>query len=150
MRGALNAGGTAVGVLADSLNRAVINRENREVLYEGNLTLISPYDPNAGFNVGNAMQRNKLIYALAEAALVVSTDLDKGGTWSGAKEQLDRFRFGPVFVRQVETASPGLDALHAKGAALWPNPRDEDEFIQVFLRESQDRATPQDSSLTLF
>jgi predicted Rossmann fold nucleotide-binding protein DprA/Smf involved in DNA uptake len=150
MRGALNAGGTAVGVLADSLNRAVINRENREVLYKGNLTLISPYDPNAGFNVGNAMQRNKLIYALAEAALVVSTDLDKGGTWSGAKEQLDRFRFGPVFVRQVETASPGLDALHAKGAALWPNPRDEDEFTQIFLHETHERVTPQDSSRTLF
>jgi predicted Rossmann fold nucleotide-binding protein DprA/Smf involved in DNA uptake len=32
---------------------------------------------SAGFNVGNAMQRNKLIYALADASLMVSSDLNK-------------------------------------------------------------------------
>ena len=34
------------------------------------------------------MQRNKLIYALADAALVVNAEKDKGGTWNGAIEQL--------------------------------------------------------------
>jgi hypothetical protein len=36
------------------------------------------------------MQRNKLIYALADAALVVNSDFEKGGTWAGAIEQLER------------------------------------------------------------
>ena len=48
---------------------------------DGQLVLASPYDPSAGFNVGNAMQRNKFIYALADAALVVNSDLNRGGTW---------------------------------------------------------------------
>ena len=50
-----------VGVLADSLERAAMNRAHRNFLMDGQLVLVSPYDPVAGFNVGHAMQRNKLI-----------------------------------------------------------------------------------------
>lgn len=132
MRGALDAGGKVCGVLADSLERTVLNREHRDMLQDGRLTLISPYDPNAGFNVGNAMQRNKLIYALADAALVVSSDLNKGGTWAGAVEQLDKLHLVPVYARADGGQSPGLDALLKKGALPWPNPRDVVEFAAVF------------------
>jgi hypothetical protein len=59
------------------------------------------------------MQRNKLIYALADASLVVNSDLDKGGTWSGAVEQLDRLKFVPVYIRSTGTRSDGLDALRS-------------------------------------
>ena len=83
MRGAIEAGGRVVGVVADSLERTALNRANRDLLLEEQMVLVSPYDPNAGFNVGNAMQRNKVIYAFADAALVVSADLNKGGTWAG-------------------------------------------------------------------
>jgi predicted Rossmann fold nucleotide-binding protein DprA/Smf involved in DNA uptake len=41
---------------------------------------VSPYDPSAGFNVGHAMQRNKVIYALADAVLVIRAEFEKGGT----------------------------------------------------------------------
>ena len=99
MRGALEAGGKVAGVLADSLERTAMNREHRNLLMDGQLVLISPYDPSAGFNVGNAMQRNKLIYALADAALVVSSDYEKGGTWAGAVEQLEKLQLVPVYVR---------------------------------------------------
>jgi predicted Rossmann fold nucleotide-binding protein DprA/Smf involved in DNA uptake len=61
MQGALQSGGVVAGVMADSLERAVLARDNREPLMEQKLVLISPYDPAAGFNVGHAMQRNKLI-----------------------------------------------------------------------------------------
>ena len=37
---------------------------------DNNLVLISPFYPDAGFNVGNAMQRNKYIYCLSDAAMV--------------------------------------------------------------------------------
>ena len=132
MRGALDAGGRVSGVLADSLERTTMNRENRNLLLDGQLVLVSPCDPNAGFNVGNAMQRNKLIYALADASLVVSSDLNKGGTWAGAVEQLDKFKFVPVYVRSTGESSPGLDALRAKGARPWPNPDDPDSLDAVF------------------
>jgi len=132
MRGALEAGGKVSGVLADSLEKTTMNRENRNLLLEGQLVLISPYDPGAGFNVGNAMQRNKLIYALADASLVVSSDLNKGGTWTGAVEQLDKLKFVPVYVRSTGESSVGLDALRGKGAMPWPNPQDADAFEGVF------------------
>jgi len=98
MSGVLEAGGKAAGVLADSLERSALNRDHRTYLRDGRLVLLSPYDPQAGFNIGNAMQRNKLIYALADAALVVQSDYGKGGTWAGAIEQLDRFRLVPVYI----------------------------------------------------
>ena len=78
MRGALEAGGRVTGVLADSLEKTAMRREHRNLLLEDRLVLISPYDPSAGFNVGHAMQRNKLIYALADAALVVSSEPEQG------------------------------------------------------------------------
>lgn len=132
MRGALEAGGKASGVLADSLEKTTMNREHRNLLLDRQLVLISPFDPSAGFNVGNAMQRNKLIYALADASLVVSSDLNKGGTWAGATEQLDKLKFVPVYVRSTGGSSPGLDALRSKGALPWPNPQDADAFESVF------------------
>ena len=128
MRGALNDGGAAIGVLADGLEKSVMQRENRAVLMDGRLTLISPYDPRAGFAVGNAMRRNKLIYALADAGLVVEADYDKGGTWTGAVEQLKKLRLVPVYARVDEPGSNGLQALLKMGARSWPNPQTPDDF----------------------
>ena len=141
MRGAAEAGGKVCGVLADSLEKAVMDRDHRNLLLDGQLVLVSPYDPSAGFNVGNAMQRNKLIYALSDAALVVSSDLKKGGTWSGAVEQLDRLKFVPVFVRSTGESSDGLDALRKKGALPWPNPRGVDSFAEVFSMQTPTAVT---------
>ena len=122
MRGALNAGGTVACVLADGLERAATRREHRDALMDGRLVLICPYDPAAGFLVGHAMQRNKLIYALADAALVVSAEFEKGGTWTGAIEQLDRHRFVSVYVRAGDEMGRGLSGLLKHGARRWSNP----------------------------
>lgn len=150
MRGAIEAGGKVCGVLADSLEKTSMNREHRNLLLDGQLVLISPYDPSAGFNVGNAMQRNKLIYALADASLVVSSDVNKGGTWAGAVEQLDKLKFVPVFVRSTGKSSAGLDALRNKGALPWPNPRDVDSFEEVFNLSAPSAATSPQVGLSLF
>ena len=124
MRGALEAGGNVVGILADGLEKAVVRREHREALMDGRLVLVCPYDPAARFQVWNAMQRNKLIYASADAALVVSSDYGKGGTWTGASEQLDKLKFVPVYVRADGDVGKGLDELRKRGAKPWPNPED--------------------------
>ena len=128
MTGALQEGGIAVGVLADGLENAVMNRENREILMDGRIVLVSPYDPRSGFNVGNAMARNKLIYALADAGLVVASDNGTGGTWNGAIEQLGKMRLVPVYARADADVSEGLRALQRKGALEWPNPRTPEDF----------------------
>lgn len=148
MRGALEAGGKVVGVLADSLERAALNRAHRNFLMDGQLVLVSPYDPVAGFNVGHAMQRNKLIYALADAALVVSSDYEKGGTWAGAVEQLEKLRLVPVYVRSNGQTGKGLEALRRKGALPWPNPETPEALAEVLAVEmSQRKAAPGQNAL---
>lgn len=122
MQGALDAGGRAIGVLAEGLEKAVLARYNRDMIVSKQLTLLSPYDPAAGFNVGNAMRRNKFIYALSNASLVVNSDVEKGGTWAGAVEQLTKLRLVPVYLRSTGPESDGLEALRRKGALRWPNP----------------------------
>lgn len=139
MRGALEAGGRVIGVMADSLEKAAMNREHREMLMEGQLVLISAYDPGAGFNVGHAMQRNKLIYALSDAALVVNSDLGKGGTWAGAVEQLDKLRLVPVYVRSDGVENKALSALQQKGALPWPNPADSQGLVAALSAENVPR-----------
>ena len=149
MRGALEAGGKVTGVLADSLEKASMNREHRRLLLDGQLVLVSPYDPGAGFNVGHAMQRNKLIYALADASLVVSSDVNKGGTWAGAVEQLEKLKLVPVYVRSTGHPSEGLEALRSKGAVPWPNPQEPDALDGVFDLTRQTQNLPLQPSLEL-
>ncbi|WP_406669539.1 DNA-processing protein DprA [Pseudomonas putida group bacterium ESBL64] len=136
MRGALQSSGKVIGVLAENLERTAMNREERNYLRDGKLVLVSAYDPNAGFNVGHAMQRNKLIYALSDVSLVVNSDVNKGGTWAGAVEQLDKLRYVPVFVRSTGEPSIGLDALCSRGAELWPNPQDAEALNKIFLTKN--------------
>jgi len=150
MRGALEAGGKVSGVMADSLEKSAMNRDNRSLLMDGQLVLMSPYDPGAGFNVGNAMQRNKLIYALADAALVVNSDFEKGGTWAGAVEQLDKLRFVPIYVRSDGQTNKALAAMQRKGARPWSNPSDVDGFIDVLENPpATEVTTASQSQLTL-
>ena len=131
MSGALEAGGTPVGILADSLERAALNRDHRNVLRDRQLVLLSPYDPQAGFNIGNAMQRNKLIYALADAALVVQAEHGKGGTWAGEIEQLDKLRLVPVYGLLNAQQNIALESLRKKGALTWPNPTTPEDFMEA-------------------
>ena len=149
MRGSITNGGTAIGILADSLAKAALKPDYRDGLRERRLVLVSPYDPSAGFNVGHAMQRNKLIYALADAALVVNSDVNKGGTWAGAKEQLDKLDFVTVYVRQAGQRSPGLEALRRAGAELWPEPQGPDEFAAALAQAAAPERTPSPPQLTL-
>lgn len=120
MTSALEAGGAVVGVLADALLKRSVSREVRYALSDGRLLLISPYHPDAGFSVGNAMGRNKLIYALADYGLVVSADHKKGGTWEGAVEELKRKPGRPVFVRLGDSVPEGNRKLVDLGALAFP------------------------------
>lgn len=131
MNGALEAGGKSIGILANNLKRAVTNRTHRNAILNEQLVLISPYDPSSRFMVWQAMGRNKLIYALTDAALVVNAEKGKGGTWEGAKEQLQKLRLASVYVRSTGTPSEGLEALKQMGAKPWPNPDSGDAFEEM-------------------
>ena len=151
MQGSLEAGGAAVGVLAEQLLRLAVASDCREPIREGRLTLISLVDPSVGFNVGSAMQRNKIIYCLADAALVVSSEVNKGGTWAGAIEQLERFKSRAVYVRTNSSASDGNKELESRGALPWPQPETADELKQALKTlDPNSAASTADSHLPLF
>jgi predicted Rossmann fold nucleotide-binding protein DprA/Smf involved in DNA uptake len=140
MAGALENSGEAIGVMADSLGKAALAKSNRQALLDGRLVLVSAYDPSAGFNVGNAMQRNKAIYAFADAGLVVTSDLKKGGTWTGAIEQLERMHLAPVFICNGAESGPGNAALIQRGGISWPEPKNSQELIAAIAQAVEERA----------
>ena len=121
MTAALTVRGTAVGILADSLEKAIRDPGSRAALRQGDLCLATPYAPNAPFSVGTAMGRNKLIYTLADDAIVVASDAEKGGTWAGATEAL-KAKWIPVFALDHAAMPEGNKLLIRNGAQRFPHP----------------------------
>ncbi len=119
MEGALAAEGFAIGALADSLEATIRKADVREFILNGRLALLTPYSPNAGFSVGAAMGRNKVIYGLADFAIVVSSDYQTGGTWAGASEAL-KSGWCPVFVRDSANVPKGNRELGKLGGISLP------------------------------
>ncbi|MFG1372950.1 DNA-processing protein DprA [Xanthobacter oligotrophicus] len=119
MLGALARQGTAVGVLADSLLRSATSSKYRRHIMSGDLALISPFNPEAGFNVGHAMSRNRYIYCLSDAAVVISSTREKGGTWNGAIEDI-RAGWVPLWVKPSNDRDSGNRELAQRGAKWFP------------------------------
>ena len=115
MNAAFEAGGAVVGMLAESLVRKLRSADVRRAIHEGHTVMCTPFSPEAPFSVGNAMGRNKLIYALSAVTLVVTADAEVGGTWSGATEALRR-SFGQVAVWRGPGEGPGNEILEERGA----------------------------------
>ncbi len=121
MQAALEGRGTVVGILADSLEKAIRQPENRQALMQGDYCLVSSYSPNAGFSVGAAMGRNRLIYTLADYAVVAAAEVGKGGTWGGATQAL-KAGWLPVFVLDYADMPEGNRELLKNGGIPFPYP----------------------------
>jgi predicted Rossmann fold nucleotide-binding protein DprA/Smf involved in DNA uptake len=114
MRSAFEAGGSVVGALPEGIERRIREPSTRSALAESRAVLVSPYHPSAAFSAGAAMARNKIVYALSDAAVVVSSSAGTGGTWAGAVEALDA-EWVPVLVHSGEEVPEGNDQLIARG-----------------------------------
>jgi predicted Rossmann fold nucleotide-binding protein DprA/Smf involved in DNA uptake len=148
MQGAIDAGGCAIGVLANDLLKASVHRQNRMGLQSGRLVLVSPFYPEAAFNAGNAMGRNKYIYALSDRALVIDSALGSGGTWEGATEALNR-RWVPVYVRTPGQGA-GNAALISNGALPFDFlPGQGISLSDVFTREESNISNNSEPDATL-
>jgi predicted Rossmann fold nucleotide-binding protein DprA/Smf involved in DNA uptake len=131
MLGALEADGTVIGILANGLLRACSSVKYRSHLMKNNLVLISPFYPDAGFNVGNAMARNKYIYSLADAAMVVHSGAS-GGAWTGAKKNL-RKQWVPLWVKETNDKTAGNAAIVEAGGNWVSGDIDAIDFSAFFV-----------------
>ena len=145
MLGALEEEGTVIGVLADSLMKACSGVKYRKHLMANNLVLISTFYPEAGFNVGHAMQRNKYIYCLSDAALVVHSGT-RGGTWSGAMENLKK-QWVPLWVKRTNKKRIGNAAIVRTGATWVPKNIGNVDLKALFTTGLKEKS-PQQMTLT--
>ncbi len=140
---ALDAGGAAIAYLSDSMMRKLRNAKTLQAVQHGKLLLLSVVKPDAGFNTGVAMMRNRYIYAQSEATVVVKSDFNKGGTWNGATENLKN-QWALTLCRN-HLSYPGNKALIEKGAI--PVEDDWDGSIQAFTAKEKQESVQQ---LSLF
>ena len=85
---------------------------------------------------GMAMMRNRYIYAQSSGTVVVRSDLNKGGTWTGANENLKN---GWCTMLCWDHPYPGNQALIKKGAV--PISEDWDGIIpeQTYKSYTEDK-----------
>lgn len=120
MLASLRREGTVIGVVGDGLLRSATSQKYREHLARGNLVLVSPFQPEARFRAWRAMERNKYIYCLADAAVVACSKPSQGGTWNGAIEAL-RAEWVPVWLRSNRTGNSGNAELANRGGRWLPD-----------------------------
>jgi predicted Rossmann fold nucleotide-binding protein DprA/Smf involved in DNA uptake len=136
---AFNAEGDVVSVLPQGLEAMIRKRDVREALLSGHLLLLSTAHPKSPFSVGQAMKRNKYIYALSSYAVVVSSAYAKGGTWEGAVEDL-RHGWVPLFVRAGEEVPEGnrrlLNRKEGRGIPMEPEALEPGSSLRQFFREA--------------
>jgi DNA processing protein len=130
MMGAVESGGKAIGITVDPLERLVRRSELRSAIADELLTLATPFHPGAHWHQGNAMRRNRLIYAISCAAVVVTTAAGSGGTWAGAIEDL-KGSWVPLHVR--DDGSQGNRLLISEGGR--PLSMDVDDLLAEQLAE---------------
>lgn len=111
----LEAGAPVVEFPTEGIQNCITEKETREAIVDGNLTLVSHYHPKTSWSVGAAMGRNKLIHGFANYTVVVRSGHETGGTWKGATENLEH-QWSPLFVCTHGETPEGNRALLENGA----------------------------------
>ena len=140
MNAAFEAGGTVVGIPAQSLIRMLRSPGVRRAVHDGRTVMCTPYAPDSPFTVGKAMGRNKLIYALSEVTVAVAADNGSGGTWSGASEAL-KGDYCRVAVWRGSGEGPGNEPLERRGALPLTDTSDLDSMLSG-ARSGQEQDSP--------
>lgn len=132
---ALRLGGSAIAFLSDSMQRKLKDPDTIQAIQNGKLLLLSVAKPDAGFNAGIAMMRNRYIYAQSNGTVIIKSDYNKGGTWSGAMENL-RYEWCGTFCWN-HSGYTGNVALIKNGAIAIDETWDGNIAIDVKPKEEQ-------------
>ena len=135
----LEGDGNMIAIVSNGLSKKIKQKSVRDSILKNKMLVLSDVQPNAPFNIGFAMNRNKYIYALAEQAFVIASDYDKGGTWTGAVENMKE-RWTPLFTYS-NTKRIGNKELIKLGSNTFneKNIKDHDfkSSIKVLMEEQQ-------------
>ncbi len=105
--------GKCLEILSDSMLKKLKNKDYMNYIRKNKLLCISFASPEATFDVGMAMMRNKFIYLFSKGTIVITTSHKTGGTWAGAIECIKK-GYSPICV--VNNGKPGNMALIKLGA----------------------------------
>jgi DNA processing protein len=109
---ALREGGTAIGVLAEGIS-APPRRLLRTFIENGQMLLLSQFEPTVPWTVGAAMTRNETICRLGNAMFVIEAGAS-GGTLAAGRTAL---RIGvPLYAIAYPSGGQGNDILIDEGA----------------------------------
>jgi DNA processing protein len=108
--GALEAQGTTTMILSFGVNHINIKKEMKDLGWERNSLFVTQFAPYEKFSGQNAMMRNKLVSAMSQAIVVMSSGPEKdsagkmSGTFDAAKAAM---KMGiPVFVLNPDMLQP--------------------------------------------
>ncbi|OOB78805.1 MAG: hypothetical protein BEN18_06030 [Epulopiscium sp. Nuni2H_MBin001] len=85
---ALQCHGKVIVFLGTGISSYIKIKKHKDQITAGNLLVMSAVPCNMGYHVWNLLGRNKYLYGLSQGGFVVASDYGKGGTWSGAMENL--------------------------------------------------------------
>ena len=122
-REALNGEGRVITFLAESLTERVYQPGLSEMIATERALCMSIVHPEAKYTAAHAMERNKCLYALSDAAFVVSCEKEKGATWDGAVTAL-RNRYTERMYVWENPDLPGNMELIARGATPFSSPNE--------------------------
>lgn len=145
--GALQSNGWVTAVLPEGLGGWKPRMEHRPFVNADNLVVVSEYDDAAGWTVGRAMQRNRLIVGLSLALVVVQAGTS-GGTFNAGLECLKQRK--PLLVVESQTQSPeteGNRQLIARGAVGLTTERELYELLKQIAGRSSAPTTSEQRRL---
>lgn len=115
-------GGDLVEIVGGDMNAHMVEDGIADLLKENRATIVSLEHPDALFTVPHAISRNKLLFSLAEAAIVINTDGKRGETdaiknrycdwiyaWKGYQNNLPLISRGAIAVGNLSEID--LDTL---------------------------------------
>ncbi len=114
-------GGSFVEILAESLSEKALRPGVSEMIANGRALLISSFHPDARYTLSHALEANKCVYALSNAAIVLQCEKGKDGVWEGACSAL-RNRFTERVYVWENPDLPGNMELIARGATAFSDP----------------------------
>lgn len=152
--GALRAGGATLAVLPEGLGGFRARPELRSLLGAGQALFLSQFHPTAGWAPFQAMARNKLVAALADAMVVVRCGPERdgrgrrSGTFDAARAALELGISLFVAAPSAPAAAPeGNQALIRLGGVPWDPQQGADPIIEAIRNP---KADPQPAQKKLF